>query len=82
MVRAVNSGVSALIDANGRVVRKTYADDPYRHPRASDGVLVSTPIMASSPTLFARVGNLFAYICVAACVLTLSLSWYRLRRNR
>jgi len=82
MVRAVNSGVSALIDANGRVVEKTYPNDPYRQPRGPDGVLVSTPIMASSQTLFARVGNLFAYVCVAACVLALSLSWYILHRNK
>ncbi len=32
MVRAVNSGVSAYIDPNGRLLQKTYADDPYRHP--------------------------------------------------
>jgi hypothetical protein len=38
--------------------------------------------MASSQTLFARVGNLFAYVCVAACVLALSLSWYILHRNK
>jgi apolipoprotein N-acyltransferase len=77
MVRAVNSGVSALIDANGRVVQRTYADDPYRHPRPSDGVVVSTPIMSSAETVYARVGNLFAYLCLAACLLALGVSWHR-----
>ena len=43
LVRAVNSGVSALIDPNGRVLQKTYADDPYRNPRAADGMLVAAP---------------------------------------
>ena len=33
MVRSVNSGVSALIDPNGRLLQKTYANDPYREPR-------------------------------------------------
>jgi apolipoprotein N-acyltransferase len=81
MVRAVNSGVSALIDANGRVVRKTYADDPYLHPRPSDGMLVSTPIMSSPATVFAHVGNLFALLCMGASAVLLAASWYMLRRS-
>jgi apolipoprotein N-acyltransferase len=82
MVRAVNSGVSALIDANGRVVKKTYADDPYRHPRDADGILVSTPMMSSPATMFARVGNLFAMLCVAVSAALTGASWYMLRRSR
>jgi apolipoprotein N-acyltransferase len=82
MVRAVNSGVSALIDPNGRVVKKTYADDPYLHPRDSDGVLVSTPIMTPPPTLFSRVGNLFATLCVATSAALLGVSWYMPRRSK
>ncbi|HEX3848086.1 MAG TPA: apolipoprotein N-acyltransferase [Steroidobacteraceae bacterium] len=66
MVRAVNSGVSALIDPNGRVVRKTYADDPYRNPRAEDGMVVSVPRMAPSRTFYDAAGNLFAWLCAAA----------------
>jgi len=66
MVRAVNSGVSALIDPNGRLLRKTYADDPYRQPRAADGVIVSAPHMAGGYTMYARYGDWFAYLCIAA----------------
>jgi apolipoprotein N-acyltransferase len=66
MVRAVNSGISALIDPNGRVLEKTYADDPYRRPHAEDGIVVSAPILAGGHTVYVTVGNLFAYSCVAA----------------
>jgi apolipoprotein N-acyltransferase len=66
LVRAVNSGVSAFIDPNGRLVQKTYADDPYRNPRAEDGMLVAAPRMPGGHTAFVAVGNLFAYLCMAA----------------
>src|ERR1700722_14443699 len=72
MVRAVNSGVSALIDPNGRLAQKTYADDPYRNPRAADGVVVTAPGMPGSHTLYVAVANSFAYLCMAA---TLILIW-------
>jgi apolipoprotein N-acyltransferase len=69
MVRAVNSGISALIDPNGRLLQKTYADDPYREPRAADGLLVSAPRMAGEPTVYVRYGDWFAYLCIAATAL-------------
>jgi apolipoprotein N-acyltransferase len=82
MVRAVNSGVSALIDPNGRVTAKTYADDPYRHPRGADGLMVTVPKMAGGHTVYVAVGNLFAYLCLAASVLLLGVSWRRARQRR
>ena len=69
MVRAVNSGISALIDPNGRVVQKTSANDPYRKPRAAESLLVSAPGMPGGHTLYVAVGNLFAYLCVAATLI-------------
>jgi apolipoprotein N-acyltransferase len=82
MVRAVNSGVSALIDPNGRVVQKTYANDPYRHPRGADGALVMAPKMAGSDTVFVAVGNLFAYLCLAATLVFLGYALLALRRKK
>jgi apolipoprotein N-acyltransferase len=81
MVRAVNSGVSALIDPNGRVAAKTYADDPYRHPRAADGLMVTVPKMAGGHTVYVAVGNLFAYLCLTVSVLLLGVSWRRARQR-
>ncbi len=80
MVRAVNSGISALIDANGRVLQKTYADDPYRHPREADGVVVATPMMPASRTPFDAIGNSFAYLCVLASLLLSGRAALMLRR--
>ena len=74
MVRAVNSGVSAYIDPNGRLLQKTYADDPYRNPRAEDGILVTVPLMPGSGTVYTTVGNLFAYLCIAATLILVGFS--------
>jgi apolipoprotein N-acyltransferase len=72
LVRAVNSGISALIDPNGRLLRRTYADDPYRDPRPPDGIVVSAPRMAGGETFYVRHGNWFVYLCMAVTVLTLA----------
>jgi len=82
MVRAVNSGVSALIDPNGRVVQKTYANDPYRHPRAADGMEVSAAGMAGGHTVYVAVGNLFAYLCAGGTLLLLAFAYYVALRQR
>jgi apolipoprotein N-acyltransferase len=69
MVRAVNSGVSALIDPNGRLLQKTYADDPYRNPRPEDGIVVTAPMMPGGRSTYVAVGNLFAYLCICATLI-------------
>jgi apolipoprotein N-acyltransferase len=74
MVRAVNSGVSAFIDPNGRLLQKTYADDPYRHPHPEDGMVVAAPWMPGGHTVFVAVGNLFAYLCMAATLILLGIA--------
>ena len=67
LVRSVNSGISALIDPNGRLLEKSYANDPYREPRGSDGLLVSAPKMQGGHTLFAAWGSWFP--CLSAVVM-------------
>jgi apolipoprotein N-acyltransferase len=81
MVRAVNSGVSAFIDPNGRLVQKTYADDPYRHPHAEDGVVVTVPMMPGGRTAFVAVGNLFACLCLATSLIVVVLT-HKAARDR
>jgi len=82
MVRAVNSGVSTLIDPNGRMLEKTYADDPYRNPRAADGIVVSAPIVPGGHTVYTAVGNLFAYLCLAGTLVMLAIALRGRRRHR
>jgi apolipoprotein N-acyltransferase len=74
MVRAVNSGVSALIDPNGRLLQKTYADDPYRNPRPEDGIVVTVPMMPGGHTAYVAVGNLFAYLCISATLILVGVA--------
>jgi apolipoprotein N-acyltransferase len=74
MVRAVNSGVSAFIDPNGRVIEKTYAVDPHFHPHPASSSLVRLPLLEGGHTVFAKAGNLFAYICALCVAFLLSKS--------
>src|SRR6266481_4169667 len=69
LARSVNSGISALIDPNGRVLEKTYANDPYRDPRGSDGLLVSAPKMQGGHTLFVAWGSWFPCLCAVALLI-------------
>ena len=72
MVRAVNSGVSAFVDSDGRVVQKTYAVDPYLTPRGPSSSLASVALLEGGHTVFAKVGNLFAWVCFVVTVFLLA----------
>ena len=65
-LRASDAKLAALIDPNGRLLQKTYADDPYREPRPADGILVSAPRMTGGDTLYVRAGDWFVYLCMLA----------------
>jgi apolipoprotein N-acyltransferase len=69
LARSVNSGISALIDPNGRLLEKSYANDPYRDPRGSDGLLVSAPKMPGGHTLFVAWGSWFPCLCAVALLI-------------
>jgi apolipoprotein N-acyltransferase len=82
LVRSVNSGVSAFIDANGRVIQKTYAVDPYVHPVAASHSLGELPFIEGGHTVYAHTGNLFAYLCSSALLLLLLQSWCQAREPK
>lgn len=81
LVRAVNTGVSAHVDAAGRVRARSYVIDPVTEPRAPSGHLVEVALLEGGHTVYARVGDLFGYLCVAF-VIGLWFLWPFLWRRR
>jgi apolipoprotein N-acyltransferase len=69
MVRAVNSGVSAYVDANGRVVQTIDPVDPHFDPRPAQSTLAKVPLLEGGHTVYAKVGDLFAYLCALVTAL-------------
>jgi apolipoprotein N-acyltransferase len=61
LVRAANTGISAVIDPVGRIVAHL--------PLGIEGVLDSPLPAAIAPTIYARVGDSPAAVCVAAALL-------------
>jgi apolipoprotein N-acyltransferase len=87
LVRAVNTGVSAAIDASGRVIAKTYAVDPHKKAVQMDGLHTSVRLLEGGHGFYARYGDLFGYLCVLITA-TACLAWpwwtrrVRLERTR
>ncbi len=81
LVRSVNTGVSAFVDANGRVYDKTYAVDPKVTPKPVDGLVAEVKLMEGGHTFFARFGDIFAYLCILA-TLFFWQGWPRLVARR
>ena len=75
MVRAVNSGISTFIDPNGRIVEKTEAIDPILNPCPAQSLLVDVSLLEAGHTVFARLGNLFAYLCAALTLLLIAATF-------
>lgn len=71
MIRANSIGISAIVDAYGRVLSATDA-----------GVLVANAPLSHVRTLYGVTGDLFAWLCVAAtAAAVLRTQWPRLRQR-
>jgi apolipoprotein N-acyltransferase len=75
VARAARHGMSFISDPYGRIVAE-------RRSSAATGTLAArAPSALSSPTLYARVGDLFGWTCVAAWLgLVLAMRRRRYRR--
>ena len=72
LVRAANTGISAVVDSRGRLLARTELFDRT--------VLVREVPMVTGTTFYARHGDVFAWACFGAAVaLTASLSFRRSR---
>ncbi len=69
MVRAVNTGVSAHIDAVGRVRLSGPAADPDTDPPPAPVSLLAETALLDRGGLYASVGDLFAYACLGVLIL-------------
>jgi apolipoprotein N-acyltransferase len=65
MVRSVNTGPSGLVEATGRLGPQTAVRD---HDPGVESVLVEAAIMQAGDTLYATIGELLAWLCVAATI--------------
>ena len=81
LVRSVNTGVSAHVDAGGRLLAKSYVIDPARTPMPATGLLVEVALLEGGHTFYARFGDVFGYLCVAV-TLAGWLLWPAVRRRR
>jgi len=71
MVRAVNTGVSAHIDAAGRVVRASETVDPLADPQPKPVTLMAEAALLDGGGLYRYVGDLFGFLCLASLVVLL-----------
>ena len=61
LVRAATSGISALVDARGRLV--------WTLPVGQPAVRVADVSLPATPSTYAQVGDVFAWACVSICLL-------------
>jgi len=73
MMRVVNTGSSSVIDSTGRIIG-TIGEGRYGQARQSGYLLSSLPI-DSRYTLYARIGDLWAWLCLALTVLVVVRSF-------
>jgi apolipoprotein N-acyltransferase len=75
MARAANTGISALVDARGRILDKGVQGK--QQGSRTDGILMGQVPLGTATTLYARVGDLFAWATFTAAGLALIASFYR-----
>ncbi|TVQ30902.1 MAG: apolipoprotein N-acyltransferase [Phycisphaeraceae bacterium] len=82
MVRAANTGISCLIDGAGRVIARG-PDDREEEVDVEGVMRVSVPIPGDgAATIYARIGDLFGWLCLLAALGGLGLAGVDAARER
>jgi apolipoprotein N-acyltransferase len=81
MVRAVNTGISAAIGADGRMLPVEKVEGLTAATR-TDGAMIATVPITTRVTIFGRVGNVFAYTFMVLGWLVCGWAWFVGRRTR
>jgi apolipoprotein N-acyltransferase len=77
VVRAANTGASALIDARGRVLARGVENNP--HGSQVDGILMGEVPLGTRTTLYARVGDILPWTMLG--IVSIALLASLVRRN-
>ncbi|PID39069.1 MAG: apolipoprotein N-acyltransferase [Proteobacteria bacterium] len=83
LVRSVNTGVTSVISANGRILSQTGAHDPVIEPGVKpERLLEDVRLMPGSKTVYTEIGDVFGYSAlVASLLLLLGVPLYTRRRG-
>ena len=71
MVRVANTGISAVVDARGKI---TYQTEPF----TAETVIADVPLVYA-PTIYGRVGDTFSYLCALVALMGWFLPYVRRR---
>jgi apolipoprotein N-acyltransferase len=74
LVRSANTGISGFIDPAGRVLAST--------PLLQDAALVQSIPLVKTKTIYTRIGDLFAQLCLAIVLLVILLEIVRYGTKR
>jgi apolipoprotein N-acyltransferase len=78
LIRAVNTGVSVIIDATGRVVKKTESYDPVITPGVPPSSLLGeVALLEGGHTVYYYLGDWLGYLCLALLLGFIVISWRR-----
>ncbi len=74
LVRAANTGISAIINSNGRIISRT--------PLFSEAFLNGTVLTGSGNTIYDRFGDAFAQCCLALSVIFTLAALFRKKQTK